>query len=99
MLRYRASMALDDERCRFCRREVVIQEWAERRGWLEVECPTCGVYRAELQFWVAAHFKKARKPTVYRNLARWLAEHPNRVEPPEIPFEGWETVAVPRNGV
>ena len=92
-------MALDDERCRFCRQEVLIRDWADRQGWLEVECRVCGLYRAERQFWVAAHFKKARKPVLYRSLAHWLAEHRDRAEPPEIPFEGWETVAVPRDGV
>ena len=92
------SMALDDERCCFCRREVLIREWADRRGWLEVECPVCGLYRAERQFWVAAHFKKARQPVLYRSLARWLAEHRGRPQPPEIPFEGWDAVAAPPPG-
>jgi hypothetical protein len=91
-------MPRDEDRCCFCRREVLIREWAERRGWLEVECPVCGLYRAERQFWVAAHFKKARKPVLYRRLARWLAERPDRGEPPEIPAEGWETVALPHDG-
>ena len=92
-------MALDDERCCFCRREVVIREWADRRGWLEVECPVCGLYRAERQFWVTAHFKKARQPVLYRGLARWLEEHRDRAQPPEIPFEGWDTVAAAHGGV
>ena len=66
------SMALDDERCCFCRREIGIREWAARPGWLEVECPVCGLFRVERQFWVTAHFKKARKPVLYRQLAWWL---------------------------
>ena len=85
-------MALDDERCCFCRRVVLPREWADRPGWLEVECPICGLFRAERQFWVAAHFQKARKPVLYRRLAQWLAEDRDRARPPEIPFEGWDTV-------
>jgi len=88
-------MALDDERCCFCRRVVRPQEWTDRPGWLEVECPICGLFRAERQFWVAAHFQKARKPVLYRRLAQWLAEDRDRARPPEIPFEGWDTVAGP----
>jgi hypothetical protein len=87
------SMALDDERCCFCRRAVVPREWVVRPGWLEIQCPVCGLYRVERQFWVTAHFKKARQPVLYRRLARWLEESRDRAVPPEIPFEGWETVA------
>ena len=89
------SMALDDERCCFCRHAVLVWEWADRPGWLEVECPVCGLYRVERQFWVAAHFKRARQPVRYRSLAWWLAEHRDRALPPEIPFEGWDTVVGP----
>jgi hypothetical protein len=85
-------MALDDERCCFCRRPVAIEEWTARPGWLAVECPVCGAYRVERQFWVTAHFKKAREPVRYRRLAAWLAESRPRARPPEIPFEGWERV-------
>ena len=92
------SMALDDERCCFCRSEMLMREWAARRGWLEVECPVCGLYRVERQFWVTAHFKKARQPVLYRRLAWWLAESRDRAQPPEIPFEGWEGVAGSRSG-
>lgn len=92
------SMALDDERCCFCRRAVLVQEWTARPGWLEIECPVCGRYRVERQFWVTAHFKKARQPVLYRRLAWWLAESRPRAEPPEIPFEGWERVAESRDG-
>jgi hypothetical protein len=49
----------------------------------------------ERQFWLTAHFKKAREPVRYRRLAAWLAESRSRVRPPEIPFEGWERVADP----
>ena len=92
------SMALDDERCCFCRRAVRVQEWTVRPGWLEVECPVCGLYRVERQFWVTAHFKKARQPVLYRRLAWWLAESRDRAQPPEIPFEGWERVAGSHSG-
>jgi hypothetical protein len=92
------SMALDDERCCFCRRAVRVQEWTARPGWLEVECPVCGLYRVERRFWVTAHFKKARQPVLYRRLAWWLAESRDRAQPPEIPFEGWEGVAGSRSG-
>jgi hypothetical protein len=81
------------EFCCFCRHEAVVRDWAERVGWLEVECSRCGVFRAERQFWVAAHLKKARKPVLFRTLAHWLADHRERAVPPEIPFEGWEAVA------
>jgi hypothetical protein len=91
-------MALDDERCYFCRRPVLVAEWRARPGWLEIECPVCGPYRVERQFWVTAHFKKARDPVRYRRLAWWLEECRNRAEPPEIPFEGWEVVAAPPPG-
>ena len=67
-------------------------------GWLEVECPVCGLYRVERQFWITAHFKKARQPVLYRRLAWWLEESRPRAEPPEIPFEGWESVAGSRDG-
>lgn len=87
------SMALDDERCCFCRRAVAPREWSTRPGWLEIECPVCGLYRVERLFWMTAHFKKARRPVLYRRLARWLEESRNRAEPPEIPFDGWENVA------
>ena len=89
-------MAIDDERCCFCRRPVRVEVWAARPGWLAIECPVCGPYRVERQFWVTAHFKKARQPVLYRRLAAWLGESPGRVPPPEIPFEGWEEVAGPR---
>ena len=89
-------MAIDDERCCFCRRAIEAREWAARPGWLAIECPVCGPYRVERQFWVTAHYKKARQPVLYRRLAAWLAAAPGRVPPPEIPFEGWETVAGPR---
>jgi hypothetical protein len=89
-------MALDDERCCFCRCAVEPREWAARPGWLEIECRTCGRYRVERQFWLTAHFKKARQPVQYRRLAAWLAETPARNAPPEIPFEGWDRVASPR---
>jgi hypothetical protein len=85
-------MTLDDERCCFCRRPVALREWTDRPGWLEVECPTCGLFRVERQFWVAAHFQKARRPVLYRQLARWLEDGRARARPPEIPFEGWDTV-------
>ena len=85
-------MALDDERCCFCRRVVLPREWADRPGWLEVACPLCGLFRVERQFWLTAHFRKARKPVLYRRLAQWLAEDRDRARPPEIPFEGWDTV-------
>ena len=86
-------MALDDERCCFCRRAVLVGEWPARPGWLEIECPVCGLYRVERQFWLTAHYKKAREPVLYRRLARWLEESRDRAQPPEIPFEGWERVA------
>jgi hypothetical protein len=86
-------MAIDDERCCFCRRPVAVHEWAARPGWLEIECPICRVYRVERQFWVTAHFKKARQPVLYRRLARWLEERGEGGDPPEIPFEGWERLA------
>ena len=72
------SMALDDERCCFCRRPVEVAEWTARPGWLEIECPVCGLYRVERQFWSTAHFKKAREPVLYRRLARWLEESRDR---------------------
>jgi hypothetical protein len=65
---------------------------------LEIECPVCGLYRVERQFWVTAHFKKVRQPVLYRRLAWWLAESRERAQPPEIPFEGWEGVAELRSG-
>ena len=95
-------MALDDERCCFCRRPVGVREWTTRPGWLEIECPVCHLYRVERQFWITAHFKKAREPVLYRRLARWLEERPADGDPPEIPFEGWEQLAAalppPRQG-
>ena len=91
-------MALDDERCCFCRRAVTVREWTARRGWLEIECPVCDFYRVERQFWLTAHFKKVRQPVQFRRLAWWLADPRDRAQPPEIPFEGWETVAGPRSG-
>ena len=63
------------EFCCFCRREATVGDWADRRGWLEVECPHCGAFRAERQFWVAAHLKRARQPVLFRALAHWLADH------------------------
>jgi hypothetical protein len=66
---YFLLMALDDERCRFRRRAVTVPEWTARRGWLEIECPVCGLYRVERQFRVTAHFKKVRQPFLYRRLA------------------------------
>jgi hypothetical protein len=86
----------DEERCCFCRSKIVIREWDARPGWLEVECPACGRYRTERQFWLTAHYKKARQPVLYRQLAWWLAETRDRPELPEIPFEGWERVAPPK---
>jgi hypothetical protein len=86
------------EFCCFCRREATVGDWTDRRGWLEVECPHCGIFRAERQFWVAAHLKKARQPVLFRVLAHWLADHPDRTVPPEIPFEGWEAVAAALDG-
>ncbi len=86
------------EFCCFCRREAAIREWEARRGWLEVDCPVCGRFRAERQFWVAAHLKRARKPVLFRSLAHWLADHRERATAPEIPFEGWETVAAGPGG-
>ncbi len=62
-------MALDDERCCFCRRPVAVAEWLARPGWLEIECPVCRLYRVERQFWMTAHYKKARDPVRYRRLA------------------------------
>ena len=59
----------------------------------QIECPICRVYRVERQFWVTAHFKKARQPVLYRRLARWLEERGEGGDPPEIPFEGWERLA------
>ena len=91
-------MALDDERCCFCRSAVTVREWTARRGWLAIECPVCGLYRVERQFWLTAHFKKVRQPVLYRRLAWWLAESRDRAQPPEIPFEGWEGVAELRSG-
>jgi len=95
-------MALDDERCCFCRRPVGVREWTTRPGWLEIECPVCHLYRVERQFWITAHFKKARQPVLYRRLARWLEEPREGVDPPEIAFEGWEQLAAalppPRQG-
>jgi hypothetical protein len=91
-------MAPIAERCPFCRRDAWTQPWAEHPGWLDVDCPVCGRYRVERLFWVAAHFKLARRPAAYRALARWLAEGGARAEPPEIPFEGWESVARPSPG-
>jgi hypothetical protein len=91
-------MAPEDDRCCFCRREVRIREWADRPGWLDVECPVCGHYRIERQFWIAAPFRRARKPAAYRTLAHWLEAHRDRAAPVEIPFDGWEAVAVPRSG-
>ena len=88
-------MARDDERCCFCRQEIRIDAWADHPGWLEVECPVCGLYRVERQFWVAAPYRRARKPVLYRALARWLEEHRERPQPPEIPFDGWEEIAGP----
>ena len=39
---------------------------------------------------------------LYRRLARWLEEPREGVDPPEIPFEGWEQLAAalppPRQG-
>jgi hypothetical protein len=86
------------EFCCFCRREATVGDWADRRGWLEVECPHCGAFRAERQFWVAAHLKRARQPVLFRALAHWLADHRERTVAPEIPFEGWETVAAALDG-
>jgi hypothetical protein len=86
------------EFCCFCRREATVGDWADHRGWLEVECAHCGVFRAERQFWVAAHLKKARQPVLFRALAHWLADHRERTVPPEIPFEGWEAVAAALDG-
>ena len=86
-------MALDDERCCFCRRPVGVREWTARPGWLEIECPVCRLYRVERQFWVTSHFKKARQPVLYRRLARWLEEPREGTDPPEIPFEGWDKLA------
>jgi hypothetical protein len=87
-----------EERCQFCRHDVTIQEWPERLGWLEVRCEVCGLYRTERQFWMAAKLKKARQPVLFQRLGRWLAEHRERAEPPEIPFEGWETLVTSGNG-
>jgi hypothetical protein len=86
----------EDERCRFCRSRIRLQNWPEEPGWLEVECPTCGRYRVERRFWLTAHFKKARQPVLYRRLAWWLEETRDRETPPDIPFEGWERVAPPQ---
>ena len=60
--------------------------------------PAAASIGVERQFWVTAHFKKARQPVLYRHLAWWLAEFRDRAQPPEIPFEGWETVAGSRGG-
>lgn len=84
-----------EEHCGFCWRAAVVREWADRPGWLEVECPVCGPYRVERRFWVTAHLKKARNPRGFRSLAGWLAEHRERDWLPEIPFEGWEAVVPP----
>jgi hypothetical protein len=72
---------------------VVLAEWSARPGWLEVHCPVCGRYRVEREFWLTAHFKKARQPVVYRRLAWWLEATRDRPEPVEIPVDGWDRVA------
>jgi hypothetical protein len=82
-----ALIPTPDERCRFCRREIDLREWADRPGWLEIDCPVCGRYRVDRRFWAAAHFKQARRPARYRALARWLAEGRDRP-----PFEDWESL-------
>jgi len=89
-------MAWDGEYCCFCRRVAQVRAWTARPGWLEAECPTCGRFRVERQFLVAAHFIRARQPALYRRLAQRVAESQGRDEPLEIPFEGWETIAGPR---
>lgn len=86
-------MAWDGEYCCFCRRVAQVREWTARLGWLEVDCPVCGRYRVERQFWAAAHFKRARQPVLYRRMAQRVAESQGRAEPLEIPFEGWELIA------
>jgi hypothetical protein len=88
-----ATLPPEEERCCFCRSRIRIEEWAARPGWLEVDCPVCGRYRVERQFWLTAHYKKARQPVRYRALARWLEATRERPAPPEIPFEGWERLA------
>jgi hypothetical protein len=84
-----------EEHCGLCWRAAVVREWAERPGWLEVDCPACGPFRVERRFWVAAHLKKARSPVAFRGLVGWLAEHRQRDWRPEIPFDDWEGVVPP----
>jgi hypothetical protein len=84
---------MDEERCCFCRSKVELREEPVRPGWIDVTCPVCGPYRVERQFWLTAHFRKARQPLLYRRLAWWLEGSRDRSEPPEIPFDGWERVA------
>jgi hypothetical protein len=86
-------MAWEEESCCFCRRPAPVREWPARAGWLEVECRTCGRYRVDRRFWAAAHFKRARQPALYRRLAQKVLESRERIEPVEIPYEGWETIA------
>jgi hypothetical protein len=84
-----------EEHCGLCWRAAVVREWAERPGWLEVDCSACGPFRVERRFWVAAHLKKARSPVAFRGLVGWLAEHRQRDWRPEIPFDDWEGVVPP----
>jgi hypothetical protein len=88
-------MRLFEQCCFVCLSAALVREALTVPDAVDVDCPGCGAFIADVTFWRAAKALRAREPSRFERLSHWLRVHSQQGRRLVLRPDTWERFTEP----